>query len=249
MRFHARFMVLFLVLLIIFGFNACSGGTFMQKSNSFKVKPAYIQKSEKHLSIDAQYPILKGFTKAAELNAIIEDRLSAAVSEAESAAEGLEGREGFSASLNSNYQFFTNDQIVSLWINYDNFLGGAHGLYWIDSYTFNFDSGQIYNFPDLFLGNEGIDYATGIILQQIDSEKSNYFDDANETVLGYEGKYNFLINGNELVAYFPLYDIAPYVAGIQYFTFTSDELQGLLKPEIINAMEGQMRQDIMFMQR
>ncbi len=54
-------------------------------------------------------------------------------------------------------------------------------------------------------------------------------------------------NGDELVVYFPLYEIAPYVAGIQSFDFSSENLAGLLKPEIIEAMNGQEEQTILFL--
>lgn len=68
-------------------------------------------------------------------------------------------------------------------------------------------------------------------------------------MIDYDGNYSFLINGDELIVYFQLYEIAPYVAGMQSFSFSENELESFLKPEIANAMEGQDPVDIQFLDR
>ncbi|MDD4583391.1 MAG: RsiV family protein, partial [Eubacteriales bacterium] len=86
------------------------------------------------------------------------------------------------------------------------------------------------------------------IIKEIEGNDS-YFETAVETVNSYGGNFNFLINGDQIIVYFPLYEIAPYAAGIQGFTFTLEELAQDLKPEITNAMEGQEPKEILYLQR
>ena len=47
-----------------------------------------------------------------------------------------------------------------------------------------------------------------------------------------DGNYNYYIDGDKLVVYFGLYDIAPYAAGLRHFTIDSSEIKDILKKEI-----------------
>lgn len=243
LRKYALFLVI--LMMIFAGFSGCDKKPKKPGPGEFTVVSSYVQETGEHLNINAEYPMLKGFPGAAELNAEIKSKVDTAADEVRGAAKDLVGREGFSATLNSSYQYFFNEDLVSLWILWDNYTGGAHGLYWIDSYTFNTDTGQIYSFPELFQeGMGGVEYITAQILDEVKDNQNKYFDTAVKTIEDYKGDYQFLINGDELVVYFPLYDIAPYVAGIQHFDFSSEELEGMLRPEITLAMMGQESQEI-----
>ncbi|HAF59609.1 MAG TPA: hypothetical protein DCK81_00475 [Clostridiales bacterium UBA9856] len=227
-----------MISIVIAGCSSCSGRMPGSKAGAFSIESSYIQESGEHLSINAEYPVLKGFPGADQLNAEIREKVEAAATEVRNAALELEGREGFVASLNSNYQYFHNKNLASLWMNWDNYTGGAHGLYWMDSYTFNTDTDEIYTFPGLFLeGADGAEYVTNKILEEI-TGGDYYFETAADKVIGYENDYPFFINGEELIVYFQLYELAPYVAGMQSFSFSVDELESFLKPEIAIAMEG-----------
>ncbi|HZK02427.1 MAG TPA: DUF4163 domain-containing protein, partial [Anaerovoracaceae bacterium] len=134
---------------------ACGNESGNSGKGSFSVESAFIQESGNHLMINAEYPVVKGVAGVEDLNTEIKESVENAAEEVRSAALELEGREGFTASLNSDYQYFNNKNIASIWINFDNYTGGAHGLYWIDSYTLNTDTGQIYTFPMLFIEDKG----------------------------------------------------------------------------------------------
>lgn len=86
-------------------------------------------------------------------------------------------------------------------------------------------------------GADGAEYVTNKILEEI-TGGDYYFETAADKVIGYENDYPFFINGEELIVYFQLYELAPYVAGMQSFSFSVDELESFLKPEIAIAMEG-----------
>ena len=236
MKVHKWLLALTIIVIGAVGFWGCG---INPGSGTFSVESSYIQESGEHLNINAEYPILKGFPGADQLNAQIKEKVEAAAAEVRDASLALENREGFSATLNSSYQYFHNKDIASLWISWDNSTGGAHGLYWLDSYNFNTDTGDFYTFPELFQdGSGGVEYVTNRMLDEI-SESDYYFKTATNTVTDYNGNYSFLINGEQLVVYFQLYDIAPYVAGMPSFSFSADELKTFLKPEIADAMQGQ----------
>lgn len=240
MNFYRHLSAMMLMLIGTALLLGCGDNLPKSGGDNFSVESAYIQESGEHLSINAEYPILKGFPGADSLSAEIKKKVDVAANEVRNAAHEMENREGFSASLNSNYQYFHNKNTASLWMSLDNYTGGAHGLYWMDSYTFNTGTGETYTFPGLFNdASGGVEYVTDKILRRVAVPEEGFFEGATDTVAAYEGNYSFLINGNELVAYFGLYDITPYVAGMQSFSFSADELRPFLKPEIFDAMQGQ----------
>lgn len=243
-------LFLLLILLTALGFSACGADSGTTGNGKLDIKSTFIQEEGEHLDIDVEIPKLSGFPNEKELNEKITSEMEAAVAEVKDAAAMMsEHGSNFSATLHSNYQYFNNGDIASVWINWDNYTGGAHGLYWINSYTFNTVTGELYSFPQLFKeGSQGLEYAIDKIIKEIENNNS-YFETAVEAVNSYDGNFNFLINGNQITVYFPLYEIAPYVAGIQGFTFTLEELAQDLKPEIVNSMEGQEPVEILYLQR
>lgn len=230
-----------------FGLWGC-GDKANSATGGFGIEPTYIQESAEHLDIQVQLPVLSSFPGAEELNRIIKDKADALTAEVREAGTALEELESAAAAgLHSEYQYFRSGPIVSLWINWDNYTGGAHGLYWVDSYTFNTETGERYSFPGLFAeGKGGVEYVTREILEDIRDD--GYFDTAADTINNYQGDYQFLINGDELIVYFPLYDITAYAAGIQSFDFDLEELSPYLKPEIADAMRGQESAAIPYLQ-
>lgn len=148
------------------------------------------------------------------------------------------------AGLHSNYLHSKNGDLVSLWMMVDNYTGGAHGLYWIEPYTFNILLGERYDFIGLFReGNASAALVTDQILNTITKNPELYFESAEESVKNYKNEYPFYINGNQLVVFFSLYDIAPYAGGIQFFDFDAEELKDILKPEIYEAMKDATQVD------
>ncbi|MDD4592140.1 MAG: DUF3298 domain-containing protein [Parabacteroides sp.] len=243
-------LFLLLIFLTTLGFSACGVDSGTTGNGNLDIQSTFIQEEGEHLDIDVEIPKLSGFPNEKELNEKITSEMEAAVAEVKDAAAMMsEQGSNFSATLHSNYQYFNSEDIASVWISWDNYTGGAHGLYWIDSYTFNTATGELYSFPQLFKeGSRGLENVINKIIKEIESNDS-YFETAVETVNSYGGNFNFLINGDQIIVYFPLYEIAPYVAGIQGFTFTLEELAQDLKPEITNAMEGQEPKEILYLQR
>lgn len=217
----------------------------------FEVTPKTIQEATKYLEIDVNSPEIKGVPGGDRLNETITSRLDAALADVRDAAKAIEETRteppNLMAGLHGDYSLFHNQDLASLWILMDNYTGGAHGMYWIDSYTFNPKTGEIYTLPDLFIDDPaGLTHITDTILAGKDDPDRGYMPGAEETIASYNNAYPFLINGDELIVYFPLYEFTPYAAGMQHFVFPLSEISTYLKPEIVSAMTDQEPVNIPF---
>jgi len=228
-----------LILLLLITLGGC-GDTGKPVSSSFAIEGQSTEESPGFLEIDLSVPLLSGFDSAEAINKEIAESIDAARAEVEDAASMMESDQSqLKAGLHSNYLYSKNGDLVSLWLMLDNYTGGAHGLYWIEPYTLNIASGEIYNFRGLFQeGDASASLVTDKILNRIKENPELYFESAAETVKNYQNEFQFYINGDQLVVFFSLYDITAYAGGIQYFDIDAEELKDLLKPEVYEAMKG-----------
>ncbi len=229
---------LLMVLLLLATLTGCADDP-KPISTSFAVEGQSIKESADYLEINVSFPFLSGFDAAEEINREIEESIAAARAEVEDAASYMEADESkLKAGLHSNYLYTKNGDIVSLWMMFDNYTGGAHGLYWIEPYTFNLATGERYEFSDLFLeGKASALLVSDMITEKIKENPELYFESAVETIGNYETEFQYYINGNQISVFFPLYDITAYAGGIQFFDFDAEELKSILKPEIYEAIK------------
>lgn len=116
-----------------------------------------------------------------------------------------------------------NDNIISLYNDYYEYLGGAHGSTTRTGYTIDRINEKIINLKDLFL--EGFDYKEIInkdIREEIRKDPDKYFY-SPENFKGILDNQGFYISGNNIVVFFNQYQIAPYVAGIPEFKIPVEE--------------------------
>lgn len=227
-----------LILLLLITLAGC-GDQGKPVSSSFAIEGQSTEESTEFLEIDLSVPVLSGFDSAETINKEIAESITAARAEVEDAASQMESYQSQQkAGLHTNYLYSKNGDLVSLWMMLDNYTGGAHGLYWIEPYTFNIATGEIYNFSGLFQeGNASASLVTDKIINKIKENPELYFESAVETVKNYLNEFQFYINGDQLVVFFSLYDITAYAGGIQYFDMDAEELKDLLKPEVYEAMK------------
>ena len=142
------------------------------------------------------------------------------------------------AGLYTDFNYWYNDNLLSvLTLNY-NYSGGAHGMTWYDTLTVNMDTGEVYKLSSLF--KEGSDYRKILIdniLAEIDKDPTLYFDDAKETVKNTKD-FNFYLDGNNLVIYYTLYELRPYAGGIPVYTLSADKLKSVLKDDVYKALSS-----------
>lgn len=131
--------------------------------------------------------------------------------------------------LFSKYNITNTENIISFYIDYYQFTGGAHGMTTRIAYNVDKSKGIKLQLKDLF--NNNYDYKSVIdkeINKQIKKDPDKYFT-GKEGFNGIKENQSFYIRDNTIVIYFGLYEIAPYVAGIQEFSIPSKLFKGNYK--------------------
>lgn len=126
--------------------------------------------------------------------------------------------------------------LLSLYVNYYQYTGGAHGLYTWKANTFDLNEKKLLHLDDLFQQEDKYKKVIRAeIVRQIKQNESIYFPDATEKVMSAK-KFHFFLEPNHLVIYFPLYEIAPYSSGIPQFRIPYTLLREYLKPSYQNIL-------------
>ncbi|MGL4873406.1 MAG: DUF3298 domain-containing protein [Clostridium sp.] len=130
----------------------------------------------------------------------------------------------------STYKVTRDDKaLASLYIDYYQFAGGAHGMSYKDAYNIDKKTGNLLNLSDLFKENynykEKIDT---LIRDDINKDKEKYFNEGAD-FKGVDNKTRFYLKENNLIIYYGLYEIAPYASGIIEFNLSLDNFKDGLK--------------------
>ncbi|MDR3596988.1 DUF3298 and DUF4163 domain-containing protein [Clostridium sp.] len=185
-----------------------------------------INKNLNYLKEDIKIPqLLDGNDekKIKVMNNVINNDIMPKVEDAEKTAREYFGGIGqekpnFPYEIYSRYTVSKdNDKLISLYDDYYEYLGGAHGMTTRTSYTIDKDKESLLTLKDLFV--KGYDYKDIInreIRAEINKNPQNYFD-SGSVFKGISENQNFYIEDDNLVIYYQLYDIAPYVFGIPEF--------------------------------
>ncbi|QGU93894.1 DUF4163 domain-containing protein [Clostridium bovifaecis] len=113
--------------------------------------------------------------------------------------------------------------ILSIYINYYQYTGGAHGLTIRKGYNINLNDGTKLTLNGLF--KECTPYKDIInkeISRQISENKEMYFPSTFKEI---SEEQEFFIDGKNIVIFFQLYDIAPYALGIPEFKIPLDKFK------------------------
>lgn len=198
----------------------------IQRENKFTLGEKSISKSLDYFKEDIKIPQVLDGNDEKKIN-IINDAINNAIlpkaEEAEKTSKeyfGMEGQEKprFPFEVYSRYTIgMDNKSLVSLYNDYYEYLGGAHGMTTRSSYTIDKEKEKLLTLKELFV--QGYSYSDIInksIKEEIEKHPSDYFDSGSE-FKGISENQSFYIDGNNLVIYYQLYDIAPYVFGIPEF--------------------------------
>lgn len=130
-----------------------------------------------------------------------------------------------SYQLYGRYKVTNNSDIISFYIDYYQFTGGAHGMTTRFAYNIDKSTGKEVKLKDIF--KEGFEYKDIInkeINRQISKDPDRYFSGKDGFVGISEGQ-SFYIKNNTLIIYFGLYEIAPYASGISEFIIPNNLLE------------------------
>ena len=131
--------------------------------------------------------------------------------------------------LYARYKLTNNSDIISFYIDYYQFSGGAHGITNRIAYNIEKSSGNEIKLKDIFKDNYNYkDVINEEINRQISKDPDRYFT-GKDGFNGIGDNQNFYIKNNTLVIYFGLYEIAPYASGISEFIIPNNLLEGNFK--------------------
>lgn len=200
----------------------------VNKSESkLSIGEKFINKNLNYLKEDIKLPQFIGGNDEKKINLInneISKDILPKVKESEKTSEEYFGGIGqekptFPYEIYSRYIVTEdNNKLFSLYNDYYEYLGGAHGMTTRTSYTVDKNKERIVSLKDLFV--EGYNYESIInneIKKEISKNPQNYFESGN-VFKGINENQSFYIRDGNLVIYYQLYDIAPYVFGFPEFT-------------------------------
>ena len=197
-----------------------------QRQNKFTLGEKSMSKSLDYFKEDIKMPqILDGKDEKNInlINNVIKSDILPKAEEAEKTSKeyfGMEGQEKprFPFEVYSRYTIGDdNNELISLYNDYYEYLGGAHGMTTRTSYTIDKEKEKLLTLKELFV--QGYSYSDIInksIKEEIEKHPNDYFNSGSE-FKGIVENQNFYIEGDKLVIYYQLYDIAPYVFGIPEF--------------------------------
>jgi hypothetical protein len=198
----------------------------IQSENKFKLVEKHIVKNLDYLKEDIKIPQLADGNvekKINLINSVINRDILPKAEDAEKTAKEYIGGLGqekptFPYEIYSKYTMTEdNSLLLSFYNDYYEYLGGAHGMTTRTSYTIDKDKESLLTLKDLFI--QGYSYSNIIneeIKKEISKNPENYFNSGSE-FKGISENQSFYIEGDNLVIYYQLYDIAPYVFGIPEF--------------------------------
>lgn len=215
---------------------------------TFTVKNSVIKSNEEYLSINVATPYFEGFKSADKINGLIRSLIVDSIGEARLNAKEIKkvneewiakGEESIThdTTLDTIYNYSKSGNILSVYLQTYYYSGGAHPINWIDSISINTLTGEVYSFSDLFKDSASASkLIEDKIISKIEENPEPFFTDYKETIKNRYRDFDFYIDGNEVVVYFGIYDIAPYSSGTSYFAFKANEIKGILKPEIYGSI-------------
>lgn len=205
-----------------------SGGSAVQVSetersvNGFTQGNDVMNTTEDGVQIQTAVPTFTGFSAAKELNEKIRKISDDGIAEAKKTNKELENSAAKGHLFyQSYYDAFWDNDILSVWVMSENYLGGAHGDRWLKSFNVNIQTGEFYETPGALFKDEqaGTKKITDTILADIKNRPDFYFPEAAQTVKDKRGAYSYYLDGQDLVVYFDLYELMPYAGGMPEFRF------------------------------
>jgi hypothetical protein len=190
-----------------------------------KVEIKEVQSESPLINVDLNIPVISGMSDQGiqkQLNQLLEqdalERKAAMIAQAEEDSDFILSEPYHSYELVSRfYQYYLSNDVLSLYVDYYSYTGGAHGMTERIAYNFDLKNGEELGLSDLFAPESDYQEMINEIVQaEIDRNPQIYF----EGEWGFKGikeDQGFYLENGNLIVYFLQYEIAPYAAGIRTF--------------------------------
>ena len=213
----------------------------IDKENLIKIESKSITKNEEYLNTKVNMPIIIYEDKDIEqkINNTIKKDITSYYKKIKNQSE--EYYSNFDElvtkfELDISYDLKKNsDEVLSIILTYYTYSGGAHGYTENRAYNFSLRDGKQIYLEDIFIDNSNYIEELNKKIRHIIKENKEY--EKLYCFKGIKNTKNFYIQDNDLVIYFDLYEIAPYVAGIVEFKVNEKEINSILKKEYINLFK------------
>ncbi|KUG02698.1 hypothetical protein ASZ90_019923 [hydrocarbon metagenome] len=193
--------------------------------STIKLASRSVKNNLELINIDLQIPVVSGLQNEEvqnKLNQLLEnealERQNSMIAEAQSMSQYIQTEPYHTFEMVSRFYKFGADQdVLSFYVDYYYFTGGAHGMTERKAYNFDINTGEELSLSDLFDSN--YDYKTMIndnIQEAMNRSPGMYFTGS----YGFQGiseEQGFYLENNSLIIFFQQYEVAPYAAGIREF--------------------------------
>jgi hypothetical protein len=201
-----------------------------------------IKYTDQYIEVDIKIPVIEGLSDKGIQN-MINLSFEKDALEFKNIIE-KQAKVGFEYAKKQNYPFniyqayieykvtYNKNNILSIPVTYYSYTGGAHGMTDIVSRNINLKTGKDIALKDMF--KEGVNYRDIIkqeVIKQIKLEPEIYFEDAVKTIEDSNKELLFYIEDGNIVVYYSLYSIAPYVSGIREFKIPLEIFKDGINPE------------------
>lgn len=179
-----------------------------------------IHEEDESLVIDVNLPVLQGGPNVVVqtlLNDMWKDEIEKRIQEVRASLSEVETPNA-PYSVASKFLGQIAGDHLSLYVDYYWYTGGAHGMTDRVAYNYDLNTGQPIALADLFPTD--YDYRAmidSVINAEILAEPDKYFSGDEMGFKGIAADQQYYIQGENLVIYFGLYEIAPYAVGIPEF--------------------------------
>lgn len=214
--------------------------SFQVKNVDISVNAKEINKSNKYLDSNMKIPIISISDKTIEqqINKKIEEDIQSmyksSVKETESFFDNFPDMD-VKFEINSDFKVKKETNgIISILIEYYKYSGGAHGYYENVPYNIDITTGKFLTLEELFKSDSTY---KDIINKEIQSQIEKINTDNNlpkesDKIYNFKGisdNQKFYLQDGEMVIFFDLYEIAPYVSGIPEFPIEINLLEESLQ--------------------
>lgn len=181
------------------------------------------KRSENYLNLDITVPEINGlndFEKENIINKKIESDTERRIDEVTSIAEEYyknAPKPSMPYQLFAKYTVSNLENIVSFYIDYYQFTGGAHGITERVAYNIDANTSEEIILKDLFIENYNYKEIINKEIEKQIAKNPDFYFTGKDGFQGIKDNQQFYIEDSELVIYFPVYEIAPYVTGISKF--------------------------------
>lgn len=170
------------------------------------------------------------------LNDEIEENIRASISGFDEMAQELskELPPGLKSDLKITQNVKRNSSAIISWIEEQYvYSGGAHGITGWFGHTINLDSESPHNLDlsELFKDESYVQAINNIIDDMVKTQSDKYSELWAEPHIDGDVKWGYYLTDEELVIYFPPYELSYYAKGFIEFPIRLTELSGFLKEE------------------